>query len=282
MNSTHNQDSTVASLKATYLAYGEDNVQIFSEQYDILSDHFDVEAIHEARVRLKRLRNFLQWISRLSNGEFKHKPTFKPFRRIFKRIGKIRDAQVQKETLQPFIELATEDARHLESNLLDHEEYFIRQFREGSTELTRPSREDFKQHLEEVIDKLGLSDHTLNVKDFYEERLASVASLSIITDEDEIHSVRRAVKEWYYFLEMHEAHEDIIILSPVPAPKVKALGSLLGMWHDLVVLRNTASKVFGEKLSQLPIFIDEAGESKLAEIRKAAEAMLKKVADQRM
>jgi len=62
-------------------------------------DKFTTHTFHRLRVEIKKLNAFLQLIGFCSN-DFKRKKTFKPFGKLFRQAGKVRELQLEKKVLK--------------------------------------------------------------------------------------------------------------------------------------------------------------------------------------
>jgi CHAD domain-containing protein len=71
--------------------------QKIRRHFDLAANYFDIEALHELRVEIKRLRAFFELIEFI-NPNFRANKNFKNIRKLFKAAGPLRDVHVQQET----------------------------------------------------------------------------------------------------------------------------------------------------------------------------------------
>jgi CHAD domain-containing protein len=211
--------------------------RIIEENYDLAVRFADVEAIHEMRVGIKRLRayfNLVEWI----NPVFQAKQNLKPIQRLFKAAGRVRDIHVQQELLRRW---ATEMDLELSEyyNLLKQKE--------------TKERKRFADFAKKKFDpKVIRSNWTLiqNVLSFIsteyiqyksEERFNSQIEELIKYKEkenfiqDDYHSIRILSKETRYTLEVLQTCFPPKNIWEKLNETLRKVHQALGRWHDLDV-----------------------------------------------
>ena len=86
-------------MSSNILEYYQKHKAIIEEQLPLCSDPNDVEAIHNLRLSVKRIRVVAMLAELLSEDTLHSKIILKPINKFFKRSGKLRDVQVTTQLL---------------------------------------------------------------------------------------------------------------------------------------------------------------------------------------
>ncbi len=200
----------------------------FQDKFQRAKTDKEEEAIHALRVSLKKIRAFFRLMEHL-NPEFPQKENFKPFRKVFKEAGALRDIQVQIHLMSAFDK---QSDRKFKSYLSDLEtlakirfgKRVVLDLRELSG--VNPEIESFMGGGEND----GLADRVIG---FVVDRIeATTSQFHNGTGVDRMHRSRILLKDVYFVLQM------LSHLKVKPKPfnillnKVDQLQSTFGIWHD--------------------------------------------------
>lgn len=201
--------------------------------YNLAKKFFDVWAIHEMRVNIKRLRAFfylVEWI----NPDFQAKKNFLKIRKIFKSAGKIRDIHMQQELTMGWIKKSKLEVSEYYNYLKQQE---LKQHPQFSTVCKKFKINEFDKNWIKIQDSLNiLPENFIQFKTeerFYHliDKLIEFKNKTSFTLED-YHNIRILAKETRYALEIFQTffaetkHFEELNL------KIRDLHRALGKWHD--------------------------------------------------
>lgn len=186
---------------------------------------FEDEDYHQLRVEIKKLKAVAGFIE-FSNKKFSKKKYLKPFTKIYKRAGKIREFQLE------------------EAFLKTNNPQFIEQYLAGMAKRIEKEKKKFasiplkktRKKTRKAIRKIELFLLKTNEEDSIQFINKQRDEIATITREFPInpanaHKLRKILKKDFY----NRKRIDL------PSQKIKAeddLLELLGSWHDCVVLNN--------------------------------------------
>ena len=172
------------------------------KQIKTVNEDFDVEAIHQFRVEYKKLRAFLRMISQQKEmaGEIK---ISKKLKKSYNISGCVRDLQLQQQRIleatkqelkkpQAYISLLQKEIEKLQPEL---SEIF----------LEKPVTESKKKTDASIPDKFKLNSFRNFVQKKWEAIYAIIASRHF--SEDNIHAIRKSLKDLFYNLKIYERVE---------------------------------------------------------------------------
>jgi len=207
----------------------------FEKNYPLIGDRSELEAIHDIRVSIKKLRSLFKLIGFITPERFNIGKSYKPFRRIFKKLGFTRDIQVQREILNFYedqLDVLFGDyslyLRDLEEEQRDKIEHWIKNYRFP----------DWKKFYILIWDIVGMEGQSLIIKkanDYIDNKLNEIKDLLPAEDNKTLHLIRRLLKEIRYVIDC------IVNLSTedneysVLHKNIKLIEDDLGNWHDRVV-----------------------------------------------
>ncbi len=268
-------------LRETYGRYSKLHLRLFRNEFQKLIKSFEGETIHEARVQLKRLRFLYDWLGELYQSEFDAKERFKPYKKAFRSIGRIRDLQVMKHLsagwkgkssgMQAWIAF-------LDKRTTDEIDSTILIFAKRKL----PAAAAHSKMISSLLQSKFESGASARIKKFFSQYSAAAYSLSAMENPEEIHDVRTTVKNCYYFLELHRDHPEVLRLVAVRPGQIRELGTLLGNWHDFSVLHETFLTFLKEKklpkshLAGFRKYLEEKSEFYLLAAREKGKAGRKK------
>lgn len=207
----------------------------FDTCYPQIQDVTDDEAIHDIRVSIKKVRTLLLLIDFIFPGEWDIKKRYKPYRAIFKKLGTIRDLQVQQKIA---VHLQNKTGKNLEGYLqyLQEREINTRKLvHDWLQHRPHPNWEFLEDEIRGYYHKTGKSDIIRKANEYIRHKVQEAKDLTNRTDRETIHHVRRLLKQARYMMDMMSA----VIRDKSPYKqhqiRIKPIEDYLGDWHDRMV-----------------------------------------------
>ncbi len=208
---------------------------IFDENFRLVVELFDKEAIHKMRTTTKRLRALFLLISYLTEHKFKPKKQLKKIRNLFKLAGWIRELQIEQEIVRNYQTL-------LKESYPEYLEYLrTREFREISRflkQLPMISKRDRVLRDDKIlgaIEAIPGSQITQNCRQFINEKVSEIIStLSKPASNHRIHYIRTLLKQLYYISDIESLRPCVTEITGMDVERIREIEQYLGSWHDLV------------------------------------------------
>ena len=200
-------------------------------------EKFEDEDYHKLRVEIKKLKALAGFVE-FSNQKFSKKKQLKPFSKIYKYAGKVRELQLEVSFLQK------NNAQFIEQYLCDLERRIEKQKKKFASlsfkKIKRKTKKAMKT-FQTFFDKTTAADNFQFIRG--EREKISKLSGQLPLKPANAHELRKILKEDFYNRKrMDQA-----------SPKIKAEDDfleLLGSWHDCVVLNNQiGTSVFKAKIN---------------------------------
>ena len=215
-----------------------DNFRVLDESFERnFSDSLhkqDSEYIHELRVTIKKIKAFFHLLESASAG-FDAGKSFRIYKKIFKRAGRVRDWHVQLMLLD---RLEKELNLSLPSQRLKIREYVRKEY-EAFREYSKTVDKDFHNKV---------SKHVLNIlkKDFSPTRangyiLRQAHELVYIANQPEmdfkdLHKFRILLKDYFYNIGyMNDCRQRNIFITK-HIDRINGLQDDIGKWHDQITM----------------------------------------------
>lgn len=183
-------------------------------------DSFTAETFHELRVEIKKLKALVELIAFCSKN-FKAGKTFKPFKTIFKKAGKIREMQLEQTILQtqPNFQLLQKIPNRLKKEEVKKIKKF---FLIINKHLTKRMKEKYR-----VINSLLLKIDIKKIEIYRDTTKKKINKLICKNNfkKKQIHDFRKRLKVFQY-------NEKIIPVQKNLDTEQDELSELLGKWHD--------------------------------------------------
>ncbi len=216
-------------------AYYLEHKGVFEENFRLVLDKFDVEAIHKMRTSTKRLRALFQLIEFLSDEKFKARKQLKKLRQVFKHAGRIREIQI--ESL-----LVKEYETKLDESYPAYLEYLTRREHKEIVAFLKslPPIELRDQILndEKILTVINnLNEHQLKdgANNFLRKKTAAILiNIEKPPSNHRIHKNRTLLKQIYYLYPILDALTDVKAIIATDAERIREIEQYLGRWHDLV------------------------------------------------
>ena len=191
------------------------------------------DTFHALRVEIKRLNALFNLVNYCSK-EFKKKKTFKPFKRIFRQAGKVRELQIEESLLEEYFafHLLPQYKDHLEKLLTRELEIF---FLIKNNSLSQILSEKYQKILP-LLTKASTkkANRYMNKKRTEIEKLIAQNALK----NKQIHPLRKQLKEYQYnHTSLNYDQQNQLTTSKDILPE------LLGEWHDYQIIIKHLKKV---------------------------------------
>jgi len=220
------------------------------DNYNEASLSFGVEALHDMRVAIKRIRSVNLLLTRLHGSEMTAKCQCSSIREIFRLAGKIRDLQVQ-------LQLVTDTSSKLGITFFA----YLRYLRKQEFKATRKMRihrqnGDISGNLTKYYECSIVLINALNNQQISDEMFSLVADLFELvssmrgqqTQDENFHEIRRRLKQCQYLLTVIDHSESKLPHVASTLKKLNKLNTLLGDWHDKHVAMEMLETFMKDKL----------------------------------
>lgn len=222
-------------------------IKSIEKNYRLALGKHDRDGVHDLRVGLKRMRALFDLVEALDHG-FHAKQHFKPFRRIARNTGLLRDAQVQQEMLAPLAASLERDFGEYAPYLRDREEEGWRMFhRFAGAGHPLKKLKKARAAIDSTVGSLGNTTAVTRAQGrFYnlKNELIILTRSGALVDSS-LHDVRKLAKTVHYTLEIVGPAFPGFSGAKTFTGAIKTLHHELGKWHDYTVsleyLRNFLS-----------------------------------------
>ena len=222
--------------------------RVLANNYLLVKQFLFATDVHDLRLAIKRLKACFQVIEAI-NPEFIAAKEFQPIRKLFKRSGKIRDAQVQQQWLA---ELKTEFSlkpAHYQKQLARQEKKAKKKFQRFAESFSPAVFDELPDHIAPLLPRIETETAAVKAEEFMMENIQRLIRLGRKKSKSvkNYHQLRRDIKELRYMLEF--------ILPVFPnfpwqadvGEAAKPLHHVLGQWHDQIVAEYFLEKISSQK-----------------------------------
>ncbi len=217
-------------MSSNILEYYKKHKAIIEEQLPLCSDPNDVEAIHNLRLSVKRIRVVAMLAELLSEDTLHSKILLKPINKFFKRSGKLRDVQVITQLLASF---NNNDLQPVISTFKEREKKQRTKFETVLGVFDTNCLDDFEHALNELLKSVSvtkayaggqmlLSDLENDMHELFHSR----------TDEKRMHDIRTRLKNINYLNNIYNGQLPVQDHLSIDADRLRELGEMAGAWHD--------------------------------------------------
>jgi CHAD domain-containing protein len=207
----------------------------FEACYPKVQDVTDDEAIHDIRVSIKKIRTLLLLIDFIYPGEWDIRKRYKPYRSIFRRLGSIRDLQVQQKIGNHLQKRTGKSLEGYLSFLQERETNTRQHVNEWLHQHQQPDWDTLQEEIRHYYFKTGKSTIISKAKEYVLSKISLAKELSSQNDRETVHRIRRLLKEARYMLDMMS----VVLKEKFPDKKlqemIKPVEDYLGDWHDRMV-----------------------------------------------
>jgi CHAD domain-containing protein len=198
-------------------------------------DHNDVEAIHNMRLSIKRIRVVIRLVG-LLNKDFNSDENIKQINFLFKRSGKLRDLQVirqlfcemNKAILKPMVETLN---LRITKNRLKYDSA-LNHFDPRCLDRLGNDIEAATDHLSpKALIAEGQSLLSLLIDEIHE-------LFHSRSDEKRLHSIRRKLKDINYLNNIFSEGLPVQESLNLSVDRLRELGEMAGSWHDRLIMEH--------------------------------------------
>lgn len=213
------------------------------------SAKYTPNTFHKLRVEIKKLNSTFDLIN-FCSPDFKRKATYKPFKLIFRKAGKVRELQIEDSMLKKYFDkkIIQDYRKSLKKLQLKAEKDFFSLINKNLLDQLNKKHHSIMLHLCEIDKKM--------INTFLEKKENHI--LELIGDEilqtEQIHKLRKELKILNYNRAIGDKEkQDNELL------KQDVLPELLGKWHDCQVIIKHLEKA----LNRRQLSVTEADQLKL-------------------
>lgn len=211
--------------------YGIKLLKQLQSQLELIESSFSQHKVHRIRLLFKRihsLNNFLYFIYK----DPKQKEVLKSFNKLYSKLGKLRDCQIQIEIAKNIAVNEIEERRSLIKWLNKKANSLSNEICKILKDINLKSIDSLivfyreKSNLSIDIPKIGLQSF-INQKLY----LLKVNRRGVIED-NVFHSIRKNLKDIFYILDMIEKHDSNVSFNVNEIKRINCLQEELGRWND--------------------------------------------------
>ncbi len=209
---------------------------IFITEYEKAKIDYDEDAIHDFRVSVKRMKAVLRLLENIiSDNSFVSKNNIASIKKIYGSAGIIRDSQVQVSMIKKY-------EKKLNIFFDFYKQYFNEYEKVGKKKFDFENKVFRYELLANEIDEIKYNiDNNIAIEpsnsifDFVKIQYKYfIKLLNDTSNEENLHDARRKIKEINYVLEIVQIYTESIDKQLLL--NLKRAGSMLGKWHDKVVM----------------------------------------------
>lgn len=218
-------------MYSKYLSAYIEQTQMFFSQLEIAEKTLGIEAIHEMRVAVKKIRSLSKMFKELFSDTSGFETGFKYLRKIFKSAAGIRDSHVMTKLINQY---KTDSSGY--NDLLLYFKFLENESVGGFIVLVKEIKNAAFKTSFDYIEWLKRQNVNTQINRrinlYVKKKIIEVSDfLEIVHDERSIHKFRIKFKEINFLLGVQNDIEKIPILS-----ELKISASELGLWHDKIIL----------------------------------------------
>jgi CHAD domain-containing protein len=208
---------------------------VFDKNYPHITDPSFSEAIHDIRVSIKKIRTLFLLLEFIFPEEFDAPAVYRPFKKLFKQLGGIRDLQVQ-------IKLVDHYTGTTKVNIEPYRIFLKARYSAAIHSLPRWLYQYQKPHQGQIFAlirayyfKTGRETIYLKAREYIHSKINQVMGLTEHKDKETIHRIRRLLKEARYMIDMlGTVSKNTVLFKPLQN-QIKSIENFLGDWHDRMI-----------------------------------------------
>jgi CHAD domain-containing protein len=217
----------------------ETQIALFREHFLITRQSSDEEAIHKMRLAIKRIRTFHKLKKHLHLQTILTEEFFQILKNVFAASGKLRDIQVHQGLLAKYADKLKFSFSGLTDFFIENEKNTIDSLNQAISGITF---EPDNQLQADSVEK-ELQPENCNIEaeiiDYIKFKISLIEKLLFgHHDEENVHEIRKQVKQLYYVLQFIKDYCQGSSLAGYDLGAIDDVGNNLGSWHDRVVLKD--------------------------------------------
>ena len=225
------------------LTYFQKHKSLIEENLLLCADPKDVEAVHNLRLSIKRLRVLARLADELSEGTFDAMGSMKKINKLFKRAGRLRDAQVLGALSIEFPEKPLPALADFTTRLQDREKIRRNKFDLLLHSFPGKSLDDFGLKLSTLLADVSEKKALMGGHKLLTTFIGEISDLYHGgTDEKRLHEIRTRLKDINYLNNIFDEHLHIEEQIHISVERLKEIGELAGSWHDCLNFVNKLKK----------------------------------------
>lgn len=211
-------------------------VKAFERNFKKAHKGFDMKAIHQMRLSVKRTKALFQFLEAVDTGKFKAKEEFRSIKTLFKLSGKIRDVQVHRALVRKSEEILQMQFPKYDAYLEQLEEDAIGHFNENFLEMHSAgdllNNEKVRSSISRLSRKRKLHLSTIRLLN---SKIKAIDQLrkDLSTDEN-VHRIRIILKQIHYIFDFSNQGFNYKLFLKMPMNRLKKIEAIFGKWHDYV------------------------------------------------
>ena len=218
-------------MYSKYLSAYKEQTQQFFNQLKIAEKTYDIEAIHEMRVAVKKLRSLSKMFKVIFPDSFNTKICFKYLRKIFKSASDIRDSHVMTGLVNQY-KSDKSDYSDLCLYFTNLEKNGINVFKKVVALNRKHAYITIFESIENLNKKVVDASTDTKIYLYIKKKISDLSELlRIATNDKSIHKLRIRLKELNFILDVQNDDEKKQTVSGL-----KNIASDLGRWHDKIIL----------------------------------------------
>ncbi|MBN2175591.1 MAG: CHAD domain-containing protein [Bacteroidales bacterium] len=208
----------------------------FEKNFKKSKKEFDIEAIHEMRLSIKRTKALFLFFEYIDPDNFNARNEFKSIKHLFKMAGNIRDIQVQirlvknirkggKNKYKPYI-------KHLRAKETEAIVIFNKEVKESLHQEVITNQDKILNVLREVTNEERIREKTITLLN---DKISHIDKLrKDLGKEENIHEIRTTIKQIQYLFAFTKKYVSKKLFLQLSKKKLKKIENIFGDWHDRV------------------------------------------------
>ncbi len=204
----------------------------FENNFKIVKQTVQEEAIHDMRVSIKRLRLFYKFLDFYLNKQFNANKRSKILRKVFKSAAHLRDIQIQLTLLEDIEQTLNIKLTKWKNEFKKKENTKIEHLKEFLSEIDYIKiNKQFQKSENSIKSVPANTDINTHIENYYNKCLAAIDQI-LKQEKIDYHKIRKKIKELTYLTEIQDIH---MVKQNEKLNNLKQMGRLLGDWHDIDV-----------------------------------------------
>ncbi len=218
--------------------YLQKQIKIIKDNLLIATKNFDVDAIHDFRVGVKKVKALYLFADDLSNNSLNVKKKLSALRKLFKTTGNLRDIQVQIELLCKYKKKLNIELSDFNDYFHEKEKYFERKSDHAIKNFKLSELDKLQTKYDEYLSKQKEDKIFNKAFEIINKRYSNLIILSQhFSNIDDIHKLRIRLKEFIHIFASLNKDKKLFSKIPVAYIELKRIGEILGTWHDKIVFK---------------------------------------------
>lgn len=215
------------------LTYFKKHQKNFKKQLKAVSETLDSKYVFKIRKSTKRLQALFYFMEQFSPDLFQVSKSIEAFKKLFHRLGEVRDHQVLLDLIKGYEGLLLIQYKPLRKFVEKQERYYKKELKKYLKKFDRKNINQVEKHLKQLQ---GENEMSLNqkLKEYIEHKEEVVRMLAhFLNNEEKLQQIRIAIKDIHYLTEIRKDLEEDY---KERYKQIEELENYLKKWHDNVLL----------------------------------------------